>query len=407
MVWLHGGGYFSGSGSHPTYYGGKLAARGDVVVVNVTHRLNVLGHAYLGELLGPEFGDSGNAGMLDIVLALEWVRDNIARFGGDAGRVMIFGESGGGGKVASLLAMPRAKGLFHRAAMQSGSVRKLAERPEATRATEALLAELGLQPAQAAELQSLPLPRLMSAYFSVNAKLDRGLGGFGPVRDGVSIPRHPFDPIANELSAGVPLIVGSNLTETTLFSLGDEAAFRLDHSGLLARMSAALGQRNGEAAVRLYRHVYPAASPSDLYFIMGSDRSAFFRRGAIQIGELRAAQGHAPTYLYELLWKTPAMNGQLRSPHGLEVCLVFDNPDAPTTAPMSGGGPRARAMAAVMSATWAAFARTGTPASRTLPWPAYDLDRRTTMLFDEISRAEPDPFRVTREFWDELANAML
>jgi para-nitrobenzyl esterase len=407
MVWLHGGGYASGSGSNPTYYGGQLAARHDVVVVNVTHRLNVFGHTYLGDILGPDFATSGNAGMLDIAAALEWVRDNIERFGGDPGRVMIFGESGGGGKVASMLAMPRAQGRFHRATMESGSVRTLSERQEATRAAETLLTELGLSRQRAAELQNVPMPRLLEAYFTTIAKLGGGLGPFGPVRDGVSIPRHPFDPIANPLSAQVPLMIGTNLTEVTLFQLSDEAAFHLDDAGLLARMSAMLGPKAAEEAVRLYQQSYPQATPSDRYFLMGTDRSAGFRRGATQIAELKAAAGAAPAFLYQMLWKTPVMDGRLRSPHGLEISLVFDNADAPTTAPMTGGGPRALAMASVMSAAWAAFAHTGNPSTPALPWPAYDLDRRTTMLFDEQSRAESDPFRDTRMFWDGLANAFM
>ncbi len=404
MVWLHGGGYSSGSGSNPTYDGARLARRGDVVVVNVTHRLNVLAHTYLGEILGPSFATSGNCGMLDIAAALEWVRDNIERFGGDPRRVLIFGESGGGGKVASMLAMPRAKGLFHRAVMESGSGRTLSERPEATRCAEALLAELDLKPAQAADLQAVPLARLMDAYFAAVAKLGGGLGPFGPVRDGVSIPRHPFDPVANPLSADVPLMIGTNLTETTLFTLGDQAAFQLDDAGLQARMTAMLGQRNGEAAVKTYRAAWPKASPSDLYFLMTTDRSSGFRRGATQIAELKAAEGRAGVHLYQMLWKTPVMDGMLRSPHGLEISLVFNNPDAPSTAPMTGGGPRALAMAEVMSDAWTAFARTGDPSTPKLAWPAYDLDKRTTMLFDETSRAASDPFRDTRVFWDGLAN---
>ena len=405
MVWLHGGGYSSGSGSNPTYYGAKLAKRGDVVVVNVTHRLNVLGFTYLGEVMGGPFATSGNAGALDMLAALEWVRANIERFGGDPGKVMIFGESGGGGKVASLLAMPAAKGLIHRATMESGSVRALAERPEATAAAEALLAELGLKPGQAGELQAVPLARLMDAYFMVSARLGGGLGNFGPVRDGVTIPRHPFDPIANPLAADVPLMIGTNLTELTLFMLSDEAAFNLDEAGLSARMAATLGPKSGDAAVKLYGGLYPNLTPSDRYFLMLTDRAAGFRRGATQIAELKAASGGAPAYLYQLMWKTPIMGGKLRSPHGLEVSLVFDNPDAPTTAPITGGGARALAMAEVMSAAWTAFAHSGDPSTASLPWPAYDLDRRTTMLFDEQSRAAADPFRAQRMFWDGLANA--
>ena len=407
MVWLHGGGYASGSGSNPTYDGTRLAARHDVVVVGVTHRLNVLGHTYLGDEGGSAYAASGNAGMLDIVLALEWVRANIERFGGDPERVMIFGESGGGGKVAAMQAMPPAHGLFHRAAMESGSVRSFAERPEATQATIALLAELGLARSDAAGLQAVPLPRLMDAYFAASAKLGGALGAFGPVRDGGSIPHNPFDPIANPLCRDVPLLIGTNNTEVTLFQLGDEAAFNLDEAGLLARATAAVGQVAGTSAVRLYKEVYPNATPSDLWFLMGTDRSAGFRRGATQIAELKAAQGGAPAFLYQMLWSTPIMGGRLRSPHGLEISLVFDNSNAETTAPMTGGGARAQAMADVMSAAWTAFARTGDPSTPALAWPAYDLERRPTMQFDERTRVQPDPFRRTRMFWDGVANAFM
>ncbi len=320
---------------------------------------------------------------------------------------MIFGESGGGGKVAAMLAMPRAHGLFHRATMESGSVRSFNEKPEATKAAEALLAELGLPRARAAELQTIPLARLMDAYFAASPKVGGVMGGFGPVRDGVSLPRHAFDPIANPLSAQVPLMIGTNLTEVTLFQLGDEAAFNLDEAALEARMVAAIGQKDGEAAVRLYRETYPSATASDLYFLMLTDRSAGFRRGATQIAELKAAQGPAPAFLYQMMWKTPVMDGRLRSPHGLEVSLVFANPDAPTTAPITGGGARALAMSKVMSAAWTRFAHTGDPSTPELAWPAYDLDRRTTMLFDETSRAAPDPFRATRMFWDGVANPFM
>jgi para-nitrobenzyl esterase len=402
MVWLHGGGYSTGSGSHPTYYGGRLAARHDVVVVNVTHRLNVLGYTYLGDILGPEFATSGNAGILDIAAALEWVQENIDRFGGDPKRVMIFGESGGGGKVASTLAMPRAQGLLHRAVMESGSVRALTERDEATPFTEALLAELGLTNDKARDLQTIPLPRLMAGYFATSAKVGGGLRAFAPVRDEASILRNPFDPVANPLSANVPLMIGTNKTEATLFQFGDEAAFNLDEASLLKRTIDSLGKMNGEAAVRLYHEVYPNASPSDIHFLMATDRSGGLRRGATQIAELKSVQGPAPVFLYQMQWETPIMDGKLRSPHGLEVSLVFDNPDAPTTAPITGGGPRAQAMASVMSAAWAAFAHTGNPSTKDLAWPAYDLDKRTTMLFDEKSRAEPDPFRRTRRFWDQV-----
>ena len=409
MVWLHGGGYSSGSGSNPAYDGARLSAHGDVVVVNVTHRLNVLGYTYLGELGGPEFASSGNAGSLDIVAALQWVHTNIERFGGDPGKVLIFGESGGGGKVSTALSMPATSGLVHRAVIQSGSVRKLTEKPEATRVATALLAELGLKPNQLRELQQLPLEKVMAAHFATLAKVGGGpMSGFSPVLDGVNVLRHPFDPIANPLQAGIPLLIGSNMTETTLFAmLGDPQAFALDDAALAQRLKDSLGVATAPAALALYRRLHPQASPSDLFFLISSDRSSGFRRGAIQIAEAKAAQGQAPVYLYELLWKTPAWDGKLRTPHGLDVSLVFNNPGSAANTPLSGGNERAQRMAAVMSDAWIAFARNGSPQTAGLPWPAYTLEKRSTMLFDETSRAENDPFRATRVFWDDVSNVFM
>ena len=227
MVWCHGGGFATGSGSSPGTDGTNLARRGDVVVVSINHRLNVLGFTYLGELGGAQFAQSGDVGMLDIVHALNWVRDNIAQFGGDPDKVTVFGQSGGGRKVATLLAMPSAKGLFHRAIIESGATIKLVERDQAARVARELVAKLGLQTSQLRELQSLPVDRIMSAYFDVvrSMNVDQMTMGFSPTVDGTAVPRHPFHPTAADVSADVPLIIGSTRTELT--SSADEADFSL------------------------------------------------------------------------------------------------------------------------------------------------------------------------------------
>lgn len=402
MVWLHGGGFASGSGSNPMYEGSFLATRGDVVVVNVNHRLNVLGHLNLPES-GSEFAASGNVGIQDIELALRWVRDNIERFGGDAKRVLLFGQSGGGGKVGTLWSMPSARGLFHRAAMQSGAHRRMRSVEDAAGAAERLLKPMGLTAKQARELQRLPLAQVMDAYFTLakKAALPGAPNNFAPVFDGTVVTRHPFDPVANPLNADVPLIVGCTSTESTVFSLGDEAAFRLDMPGLRARMRALVGEKAGDAAVDLYVTLKPLASPSQLYFEMLSDRT---RRQSILIAEMKSAQNEARVWLYQLMWNTPVMDGMLRSPHSLDLPMIFDIALGERWKPYTGAVPAADRVAKAMSGAWVEFARTGDPGTSALRWPDYSLRRRDVMLFDEDSTYALDAFRETRLFWDDVAN---
>lgn len=402
MVWLHGGGFSSGSGSNPMYEGSFLATRGDVVVVNVNHRLNVLGHAHLPDS-GAEFASSGNVGIQDIELALRWVRDNIERFGGDPKRVLVFGQSGGGGKVGTLWSMPSARGLFHRAAMQSGAHRRMRSVEDAAGASERLLKILGLKPTQARELQRLPLAQVMAAYFELGARptLRGAPNNFAPVFDGRVVTRHPFDPVANPLNEDIPLVVGCTTTENTVFMMGDQDAFRLDMAGLRARMKALVGERAGDAAVDLYQSLKPLAAPSQLYFEMLSDRT---RRQSILIAEMKAAQNAAKVYLYQLMWNTPVMDGLLRSPHSLDLPMIFDIALGERWKPYTGAVPAADRVAKAMSAAWVEFARTGDPGTSALPWPDYSLRRRDVMLFDEESTFALDAFRETRVFWDDVAN---
>lgn len=405
MVWLHGGGFSIGAGSLPAYNGARLSTTGNVVVVNVTHRLNVLGYLDLSPT-GQDFAASGLVGMLDIVAALEWVRDNIERFGGDPGNVMIFGESGGGGKVGILMAMPKAKGLFHRGAIESGAMRRVMEKPEAAQLTGALAAELGLRPDQGRQMQAVPLPRLMAAHFSSLRKSGMGaMMGFMPVLDGILLPQHPFDPVASPLSADIPLIVGSNMTETTLFAQGDLPAFELDENGLKARLAAMMGTITGTEALRLYKSLYPTDTPADLYFKITTDRGAGL--ASTRVADLKAGQDGAPVFLYEFHFTTPVMDGRLRSPHGLEVPMVFNDPDSPTNVALTGGGQRTLDMAASMSAAWVAFAHRGRPSTARLEWPAYDPIHRSTMIFDTKSEARPDPARSIRRFWTEADERMI
>jgi para-nitrobenzyl esterase len=391
MVWCHGGGFSTGSGSSPVTDGTNLARRGDVVVVSINHRLNVLGFTFLEELGGADFAGSGDAGMLDIAQALAWVRDNIARFGGDPGNVTVFGQSGGGRKVATLLTMPSAKGLFHRAIIESGATLKLVERDQAMRVANELTAKLGLARSRVREIQTLPVDRIMSAYFAVvrDMNVDQMTMGFSPTVDGRAVPRHPFYPDASGISADVPVMIGSTRTELTTSS--DAAAFSLSDDGLRTRIAALLGD-SAPRLIDVYKRTNPGATPSDLYFLIASDER--YNAPVMKIAERRAALGRGPVYLYYFRWETPFDGGRLKSPHTIEIPFAFDNLDA---SPLTAGAASAPALADKVSDAWIAFARTGNPNTPKLPaWPAFDAATRPTMVFDDNSAVVNDPIREER-----------
>jgi para-nitrobenzyl esterase len=393
MFWCHGGGFVTGSGSAPGYDGTNLCRRGDVVVVTINHRLNALGFTYLGDVFGSDFAQSGDAGMLDIVHALHWVRDNIAQFGGDPNTVMAFGQSGGGRKVGTLLAMPSAKGLFHRAIIESGPTISLVERDQAARVAERLLAKLDIGKTQMRDLQKLPVERIMAAYFAVvrdMAGADQMTQGFSPTVDGKMVLQHPFHPAASTVSADVPVLCGSTRTEMTLAS--DQAAFSLDEDGMRRRIQNLLGESAGHVT-EVYRRANPRATASDIYFLIASD----YRYGApmMKIAERRAALGKAPAYLYYFTWETPVDGGRLKSPHTMEIPFAFDN--VKISARLTGGGPEAMALADKVSDAWIAFARTGDPNTPKLPhWPTFNSTDRPTMVINNVSKVEKDPIREQR-----------
>jgi para-nitrobenzyl esterase len=401
MVWLHGGGFSSGSASPLLYDGTNLAQRGDVVMVGINHRLNVFGYTHFGDFGRQEYAHSGNAGQLDIIAALEWIRDNIDRFGGDPKRVMIFGESGGGAKVSMLLASPPAKGLFHRAVIESGPGIKVAERGRATKASELLLSKLGLDSKRLPEIQKLPTDKILAAYFSTTADLAKqggsgglGSGAFSPVLDPVVLPAHPFHPKASSVSEDVPVIVGWNKTESTLFSQ-DKQVFSLDEAGMRKRVEGLAGKDTDEL-IKAYKSEYPRLSPSAIYFYISS--YSMMGAGSVAIAERKSALGKAKPYLYRFDWECPVYNGKFISPHGLEMPMVFDNVEGGGSF-ITGGSENAKKLAAKMSETWIAFATTGDPNSKKsgLPqWPPYDSQKRATMLFDNESRIANDPLKAQR-----------
>ena len=387
LVWMHGGGYASGSSQELRPYDGeRLAREHDVVLVSMNHRLNVLGFLDLSSFGGERYASSGNVGMLDLVQSLEWVRDNVAAFGGDPGNVTIFGQSGGGGKVTTLMAMPAAKGLFHKAVALSGSLFSFGAPDAATKLATAVLAELGITRDQLDKLQSVPASQLVAAAFAAQQKVSPfafpKLGatslelGWQPLVDGKVLPTRPFDPAAPAESASVPFLVGSTFHE---FSPGinNPQAHRLDWAGLSKALQPRLDQRT-DAVIAEYRRVFPTAKPFEILGIAGAD---LFRRGAVLQAERKATQGGAPTYLYWFGWKTPVLDGRPLAFHCQDLAMWFDNIDL--CVQQTGGGADARALASKMSNALVAFARTGNPNHPGIPrWPAYSANAPANMIFD-------------------------
>ena len=385
MVWLHGGGYTSGSGGFICYDGARLAERHDVVVITVNHRLSVLGYLYLAGLGGERYARSSNLGNLDIVAALEWVRDNIAAFGGDPRNVTIFGQSGGGGKVSSLMAMPAAKGLFHRAIVESGASIRGVSLEAAGRSTEMFLTRLDLKPSQVDALGQLPFERLL-AVTATSAGPPLALA---PVVDGRTLPVNPFDPVAPAISADVPLLIGTVETEVTFFPR--QILDPIDEASLHAHLKQTLRHASDaqvDEVIAAYRAGRPGASNTDLYLIIASD--ATFRAGVLTEAERKAAQGAAPVYQYYFTWRSPVRGGKLRSFHTIEIPFVFDNVDACRS--MVGSGEDRYALARKVSGAWVAFARTGDPNHPYLRgWVPYDNTRRATMILDDECKLVDDP----------------
>jgi len=390
LVSFHGGGFTTGSGANIFYNGLPLAKFGDVVVVTLNHRLGCLGHLSMADIgAPPEFAQAGVAGMMDCVLALEWVRDNIANFGGDSGKVMIFGQSGGGAKVSHLLAMPSARGLFQRAAIQSsGWPLRAMPRDCATRAAERMLAHLGLTKARVAELQQVPVEMILSAQAALEAQevpVD-----FAPVLDGSVIPRHPFDPDAPPVSADVPLIISTTLDDVS-FGRTD---FDLDEAGLRNEV-AKIASGKADETVAAYRRAFPSSSAFLLLCKMLTDRGV--RRTAYLLADRKAALHRAPAYMYVLEFPSRAYGGKFGAVHATDVPLVFHNIAGQQ---LTGNGAEAKRVADQMAAAWVAFARTGNPNHAEIPhWPAYTPDTQETMIFNQTSRVENAPWNELRSLW--------
>ena len=400
MFWCHGGAFIAGSGSSAWYDGADLCRKGDVVVVTVNHRLGAFGHLHLADLGGDQFACSGNAGMLDIIAALEWVRDNIARFGGDPDNVTIFGESGGGAKVSVLMGMPPARGLFHKAIIQSGPAVEMMNRSDATGMAKQVLGELGIDVNRVDELRRIPANRLLGAQMAVLKKINmmsfanRRQVGFNPVIDGTTLPSGPFAPTAPAISSHVPLMIGTNKDEMTLFFALAPWMEGMDDKALRERVRMFVGER-ANTLLEKYRQARPYDSPRDLMMAIATD--AGMRIPSLAIADRKVALNGAAVFVYLFTWETPVLGGRLKSPHALEIPFVFGTLES---APLTGDSSTRFDLANKMSRTWLAFARSGNPNNDAIPpWPAYSGADRQTMIFDDECHVVSDPYGQERQAW--------
>jgi para-nitrobenzyl esterase len=392
MVWLHGGGYSTGSAGFTIYDGANLAHKRDVVVVGVNHRLNIFGFLYLADLGNAKYEQASNVGMLDIVAALEWVRDNIAAFGGNPGNVTIFGQSGGGGKVSTLMAMPRAKGLFHRAIVESASAIKGVPRAAATSSTETILGKLGLDKAKLDELQTLPMEKLLTIV-SGGGPAGRQELLLAPVVDGHSLPTDPFYPKAPAISADVPLLIGMTATEVTFIP---NTPLDTPNDALLherVKQTVRVDDAKASRLIEVYREGQPHGTNRDIFLSIATDNWMLVNVNTE--AERKAALGKAPTYMYNFTWRSPVRDGKLGAFHTLEIPFVFENVDIGKS--MTGEAQNRYALADKLSGAWVAFARTGNPNHTGLPnWPSFTETERATMILNDECELANDPRREER-----------
>ena len=392
MVWLHGGGFEAGSGSSMLYDGTNLVRRGDVVAVTLNHRLGVFGHCLLDDAFGPEFAGSANAGFLDIVMALEWVRDNIAAFGGDPANVTIYGQSGGGRKVSIALAAPRARGLFHKGIVQSGSHLRLLARDQASDLTGRLLARLGVAPGDVAALQALDWRDIGRANRDVQRETSRR---FSPTIDGAVFDAHPWDPAAPAISAGIPMMIGTCRTElSNQLGTADESNFTLTEAQLAERLARYVPAEDVGALVATFRQESPGAPPPEIFFKITTARG-YWLDSVLQT-ERKAEQPGAPVWSYRLMWQTPVEGGRRITPHSLDLPFMHDNVSKAERM-VGPASAETELMTTIMSETWLAFARTGNPNNAAVPaWAPYDLSSRLVMLFDTTPDVQADPHQAER-----------
>lgn len=399
MVYFHGGAYAAGSGSDPLYDGSQLVRDGDVVVITVNHRLNAFGYLSLG-LLNNDFPDSGNAGMWDLVLALQWVQQNARTFGGDPHRVMVFGQSGGGAKIATLMAAPSAKGLFHSAATMSGQQVTASGPLNAKARALAYLDAASIDPTDTQALLSVSVEKLVDALsISDPINATRRLY-FGPVLDDRMLSRHPFWPDAPAQSASIPMILGNTRDETrNLIGRREPESFALSWNDLPDAIERHVrSDINPITVMEEYKALYPDDTPTELFFKATTAGRSW--RGQVEESDARAAQG-APTWVYQMDLPSPIDGGKWGAPHTIDIAHAFNNPGVEGS--LTGTSEAARRVASQLSQAFIALARTGNPNHSGLPdWESHTLPNRETMVFGETTYLQNDPRKGEREIFAKV-----
>jgi para-nitrobenzyl esterase len=423
MFYLHGGGFNTGSGGQSIQDGSRLAATYDAVVVASNHRLNIFGYLYLGELGGAEYATSGNQGMLDIVAALGWVKENIAVFGGDPANVFVFGESGGGAKTSTVMAMPAAHGLFAKAGIQSGAMLRGHSTEVATETARRVLAGLDIGPRDLAKLSKVPAEKFVtlglagdkgplgvpskdwlarhrgppneSAAFGTDQP-----GDFGPVVDGMHLPRGPFDPEAPAISSAVPLLIGNMRDEATFSERDNPGFFRMDDAAVEAKAREHFGDA-GDRVLALYRRTRPKATPAEL--AVAVETAVGFGNDTVTLADRKSRQP-APVYRYRNDFESSVpikgTDWTLRAGHASDIAVVFYNYEM---SDLQGQGPGLAADSKAVSSYFATFARNGVPTAQGQPaWPRYDEVKRAVMLLNTSCRVANDPDGEERAFWQSF-----
>ena len=399
LVYIHGGEFSSGSGSDPLYDGTRLCSRGDVVVITINHRLGVLGHLYLGLSDAEKFKSSGNAGLLDVVLALRWIKGHVHLFGGNADCVTLFGQSGGGAKIACLMAMPSAHGLFHRVMTMSGQQITVSGPRVATNRTHTFFKALQVSDFDVVSLLQQPVEKIIEASAVHDPALANRSLYFGPVLDDRTLHQHPFFPEAPLLSRNIPMIIGNTHDETRYFYARDDSVQNLDWNELRHRLTDAMYvDIDADKVIAAYRQHYPTYTPSEIFFAASTAGRSW--RGAIIEAELRAHQG-APAFVYQLDYQSPLDSGKWRACHTLDIPLVFNNIDA--TGSKTGVDARAQKVSMMMCDALIQFAKTGNPNHVRMPrWSPYTLPHRGTMIFDVAPRLTNDPRSFERTLFAQV-----